>query len=204
MKSRSSIGIAALAMATAVAMPAMAQVNNGGFENPPTVPVTPNDWQYNGAGAGRDGSFVHGGLFSANLNNVSEASNANVLQQTAFGSITPGVTYTLDFWAAGSYGVGGIGQAQIGFMNSVGGLLPGSPVFINIPSSASYTEFTQPFTAPTNASALFLAFNAVTGAVTGSTSHLYVDDVKFAPVPEPTSLAIVAVGGMMLGRRRRV
>src|SRR3954452_7891322 len=129
MNVRSFIVASSFLFASAIALPATAQINNGGFENPPTVPVTPNDWQYNGAGAGRDGTSPHGGQFEANLNNVTEASNANAQQQTAFGSVTPGTTYTLDFWAQASYGVGGIGQAQSAFMNSTGGILPGFPQF---------------------------------------------------------------------------
>ena len=79
MNLRTLIASSALAL-SAFAVPASAAViNNGGFETGPTVPPTPNDWQYNGAGAGRDGSNVHGGAFSANLNNVTEASNANVI-----------------------------------------------------------------------------------------------------------------------------
>src|SRR4051812_22054821 len=161
MKMRSLMCVATLAIGAAAVAPVSAQVNNGGFENPPTVPVTPNDWQYNGAGAGRDGTNPHGGQFEANLNNVTEASNANAQQQTAFGSVTPGTTYTLDFWAQASYGVGGIGQAQSAFMNSTGGILPGFPQFFNIPASAGYVHYTQNYTAPAGASAFFLSFNSV-------------------------------------------
>jgi MYXO-CTERM domain-containing protein len=69
---------------------------------------------------------------------------------------------------------------QLAFLNAAGNLLPGSPQFVNIPASASYVNYGENFTAPANASALLLAFNAVTGAVTGATAHLYVDDVSFA------------------------
>src|SRR3954452_24009866 len=118
MNLRTLVASSALVL-SAVAIPASAAVivNNGGFETGPTSPPTPNDWQYNGAGAGRDGTNVHGGSFAANLNNVTEASNANVQEQTAFGSITPGTSYTLKFWAQEANGIGGIGQAQVAFMN---------------------------------------------------------------------------------------
>jgi hypothetical protein len=203
MNLRTLVASSALAL-SAVAVPASAAIIfNGGFETGPTSPPTPNDWQYNGPGAGRDGTNVHSGSFSADLNNVTEANNANVQEQTPFGSVSAGTTYTLSYWAQGSYGVGGIGQAQVAFMDSGGGILPGYPQFINIPASAGYVQYMQNFTAPANSSALFLAFNSVTGAVQGSTAHVFVDDVNFAPVPEPTAMALFGFGALGLGRRLR-
>lgn len=195
--------IASALLATALCTPSFAQVNNGGFETAPTTPVTPNDWQYNGAGSGRDSTHPHSGQFEANLNNVTQASNANVQQQTAFGSITPGQSYPFSFWAQGDYGVGGIGQAQFAFMNSTGGILGGFPQFINIPASSSYQQFTQSFTAPAGASAAFIAFNAVTGAVQSSTSHLFVDDVRLGVAPEPATITAIVAPALLLRRRRR-
>jgi len=203
MKMRKVVAASSFFIAGALALPALAQVNNGGFENPPTIPVTPNDWQYNGPGSGRDGTNPHSGQFEANLDNITQASNANVQQQTAFGSIVPGTTYTLDFWAQANYGVGGIGQAQVAFLDSSAGILPGSPQFFNIPTSASYAHYTQNYVAPPNSSALFLAFNSVTGAITGSTAHVYVDDARFAAVPEPAALSVIGFSAFGLLRRRR-
>jgi hypothetical protein len=203
MKMRKLVAACSFFIAGAVTLPALAQVNNGGFENPPTIPVTPNDWQYNGLGSGRDGTNPHSGSFEANLNNTTQASNANVQQQTAFGSIVPGTIYTLDFWAQADYGVGGLGQAQVAFLDSGAGILPGSPQFFNIPPSAGYVHYTQNYTAPVNSSALFLAFNSVTGAIAGSTAHVYVDDASFTALPEPASVAVIGLWALQsLGRRR--
>ena len=186
----------------ALAVPASAQINNGGFELPSSTPPAAGEWQYNG-GAVRDGTNPHSGSFAANLDNTVAATNVNAQQQTLFGSVTPGTSYTLKYFAQANYGVSGIGQAQVAFMNSTGGILPGYPQFINIPASASYTSYSQAFNAPANSSALFLAFNSVTGAVAGASAHVYVDDVSFAPVPEPTTLAAFGASAMLLKRRRR-
>lgn len=189
-------------------------INNPGFETAPTTPVTPNDWQYSGS-ALRDSTNPYSGSFEANLNNTTEATNSSVFQQTAFGSVTGGTSYTLSFYSEFQGANGGIAQAQFEFMNSAGGILPGSPSFISLPTTTSnfgvpagYALTSQNFTAPTGASAVFLAFNAITGAVTGSVSHAYVDNVSLAAVstPEPASFAVLAIGAVSLLalRRRRV
>jgi hypothetical protein len=162
------------------------------------------------SGATHDSSNPHSGSYEANLNNVTPGSNVNVQQQTAIGTVTPGVEYTLSFYTEFQGVGGGVGQAQLEFMNSSGGILSGSPTFISLPTTATnfgtpagYQLTSQDFTAPTDASEIFLSFNAVTGANNGDTSHVYVDDVSFAPVPEPTSLTVLAAGStIILGRRR--
>jgi hypothetical protein len=173
-------------------VPAFAQVSNGGFESDA---VGAGQWQYV-MGAVRDNSKPRSGLFAANLNNTSQAQNTNVQQQTLNGTILAGTDYTFTFFAQAEYGVSGIGQAQVAFLNSAGGILPGSPQFINIGASQNYVEYTQNFTAPANASALFLGFNAVTGAVAGASSHVYIDDVRFTAIPEPTSACLLGLAGL--------
>lgn len=190
-------------------------INNSGFETAPTTPVTPNDWQYS-SGASQDNSNPYSGSFEANLNNTTEATNANVFQQTAFGSVTAGTQYTFSFYSEFQGGNGGIAQAQIEFMPSGGGVI-GAPTFINLPTTATgfgtaagYQLTSQNITAPTGASAAFVSFNAITGAVTGSFSHAYIDNVSLAPpalTPEPTSLGILAIGAaasLLVLRRRRL
>ena len=190
-------------------------INNPGFETAPTTPPTANDWQYS-PGASQDNSNPYSGSFEADLNNTVQASNVNVFQQTAFGSVTPGTQYTHSFYSEFQGANGGIAQAQFEFMNSSAGILPGSPSFINLPTTSSnfgtpagYQLTSQNFTAPTGASAVFLAFNAITGAVTGSFSHAYIDNVSLAPAaptPEPASLGILAIGAasLLVLRRRRM
>ncbi len=177
-----------------------AQVSNGGFES---NAVGAGEWQYV-SGAVRDTTNPHNGLFAANLNNTSEANNTNVQQQTLVGSILAGESYTLRFFAQAQYGVSGIGQAQVAFLNSNGNILAGSPQFLTISQSAGYVQYTQSFLAPTNASALFLGFNAVTGAVVGATSHVYIDDVSFTAVPEPSSVYLLCLIGFCFIAYRKI
>ena len=195
-----SLLVAAL-LSPALATPALSQVSNGGFELPPSAPPTAGEWQYN-TGALRDGTSVQSGSFAANLMNTSQGANVNVSQQTLPGSITPNTNYTLSFWSQAQYAVAGEGQLQIGFMNSGGGYLA-PPQFFQIPASSGYVLNTSSFTSPAGASLLFLGFNAVTGAVGGASSQLFIDDVRFAVVPEPTSVAALGLSALVLRRRRR-
>lgn len=161
-----------------IVAPASAQITNGGFESPSDEPPALGQWQYIG-GALRETSSAHGGAYAARMANSAEAANVYVFQQTETGAISAGTQYALRYWAQGEYGVSGVGQVQLSFLNAQGNLLPGSPQFFNIPPSDGYAVYVHNVTAPVNASALYLGFNSVTGAVTGASSLLLVDDVSF-------------------------
>jgi hypothetical protein len=190
------------------AVGALAQniISNPGFES---VPGPTNDWQFSPF-ALRDGTNPNSGLFEANLLQATPGGNTNVLQQTPFGSVTPGVQYNLSYEIEYDGVGGGLAQVQTEFMNSVGGVI-GAPTFVNYFNTspnfgipAGYQLETANFTAPANASAFFFLVGAVTGANQGDTSHVYVDDVSVTAVPEPASLGLLAAAGalMLLAYRR--
>jgi hypothetical protein len=211
-KSIISLGVAAPLVIGAMASMAGANIiNNGSFVTGPTTPVTPNDWQY-GGGATWDNSNPFTGSHDAFLNNTQEANNANVFQQTAFGSVTADTSYTFNYETEFQGGTGAVGQAQFEFLNSTGGVI-GNPDFYSLPTTTSgfgtaagYQLSSQNIIAPTGASAVFVSFNAVTGAVSGSTAQAYIGQVSLTPAatPEPATLGLLGVGslGLLTVRRR--
>jgi hypothetical protein len=188
-------------------------VNNPDFATGPTNPPTPNDWQYNG-GASWDNSNPFVGSHDANLNNTAEANNANISQQTAVGTITPGTTYTFSFYSQFTgVGAGFVGQAQIQFLNSSAGAI-GAPTFVSMPlttsgfgTAAGYQLSSVNVIAPTGASEAYINIGAITGAVAGSSAHAYVGEVSLEPAatPEPASVALLGLGavGLLALRKRK-
>jgi hypothetical protein len=189
-------------------------INNPGFETAPTNPPTANDWQYNG-GATWDTTNPYSGSAEANLNNTAQANNANVSQQTATGTITPGTEYTFSFYSEFTgVGAGFVGQAQLTFLNSAAAPV-GANTFVNFPTTASgfgtragYQLSSVNVVAPAGASEAYVNLGAITGAVAGSSAHAYVDNVSLAPVstPEPAALGLFAIGGLglLLVSRKRM
>ena len=95
----------------------------------------------------------------------------------------------------------------IRFLDLVGvaanGLLGGTGVQNIINSPGGYTLNTLNLTTPAGTDHVQVEFDAVVGAINGSSTTINLDDVSFAVVPEPTSLALLAIGAGSLAVRRR-
>ena len=207
--------LSAAAAALFSAVPAFAQnvLVNGGMETGQANSPFVANWLPNGVAPNttntyaQDSTNPHGGLFDAQFTGASQGNGANaaLFQITGPGSVSPG-NYTLNFWAKTTFvGPSGVGFYQVIFFDSLNGVV-GSTGVQNITNSpAGYTLNTLNITFPAATDHVQVEFDAVVGAIDGSSTTINLDDVSLAPVPEPTSLALAALGGgaMAIRLRRR-
>lgn len=192
-----------LAALTSYTMAGIELTNNGDFElgtvDGWTSFPTPNS-TFAATGDAFSGSFA------GELYNPDEAAGAVIKQANmGVGTVTAGQEVTISFWAKGAAGVGGVSFAE--FFSEIDGggvsssvLLGGSPLFVG--ADWSFYSFTTN-AGPDVSGGVTLQFAAITGAVTGSTMQLFVDDVSVSVVPAPGSVALLGLGGLVATRRRR-
>ena len=143
------------------------------------------------------------------LNNTLEANNLALSQSTALGSVVgAGVTVNYSFdLLGGSQAAGGVDFIHIFDENASGGVISQGPGLLGpyFPSASSWTTFTGSFTTVAGSDHLYIEFDATTGANAGSTDQMGIDNVSLTVAPEPTTLALAAMGmfGIWAIRRSR-
>lgn len=117
------------------------------------------------------------GTHCAYMNNHAEALGLTLKQTTVPGSAIGGlVTWSFDL-KVGQAANGGVFFAQIFAEKSGVGIVGGSGLLGNyVP--ANWTTYSGSFTAPAGTDFVTIQFMANTGAVTGSVSTMYVDNVR--------------------------
>jgi hypothetical protein len=205
--------LGAAAAALFAAFPAFANVLiNGDMETGQANSPFVANWLVNGVAPNttntyaQDSTNPHGGLFDAQFTGASQGNGANaaLFQITGPGSVSPG-DYTLSFWAQTTFvGPSGVGFFQVIFFDAANGVV-GSTGVQNITNSpAGYTLNTLNLTFPANTDHVQVEFDAIVGAISGSSTTINLDDVSLAPVPEPTgALAFGGFAAVAAGARRR-
>jgi hypothetical protein len=212
--SRMSKSVASFVAALAISAPAFANVNiavNGGFESGGFA-----GWTQFPTGSGSQ-TIVSPGSASANaanLNNTTPGA-ANLIKNAniGVGLVQPNSPITVSFDAIGNFGPGGVAFAELFSELSGGGtsasvILSGGP----LNGAANFGDFStgnwrsfsfNAVTGPNVSGGVTVQFNAATGAFAGSTSQLYVDNLRVVVVPEPATVGTLVAGSLLALRRRR-
>jgi MYXO-CTERM domain-containing protein len=202
---KTCISAFAVLAAAGTAMASVELTTNGGFETGDT-----SGWAYFATPAstfGVDSDSPFAGSFNGNLENLADGTAAVIKQANmGIGLVNPGDEITISFWAKNINGVGGVNFAEF-FSEIDGGGTSSAQILGGAPLFASATEWTfyqfTTFAGPDVSGGVTLQFTATTGAVLGSTSQLLIDDVSVSVVPAPGAMALLGLGGLMAGRRRR-
>ncbi len=178
---------------------------NGGFESGDFT-----GWQQFPSGTQTVAGFdPTEGLFAANLDNTNPGSASLIKNNNVgIGVVNPGDPITITFDARGAFGVGGVAFAEFFSEISGGGtsaseILGGAPLALD-PDPAVWKSFSfNTVAGPDVSGGVTLQLTATTGADPSSSASVFYDNVVIDVVPEPTSLALLGLGGLMAMRRRR-
>lgn len=217
---KTSIAILTVLTATGTALAGAAIQSNGSFELGSGTDAL--DWtQFAGGAAGTVSDRVLGNATSGDyamylsaVGDVGIGGGAGITQNTAalgFGSLAAGSSLQLSFDASADLGPGGVGFYVLRILNR-GGAIVADTGLQSLASGGGYQSYsTAALTVPAfgdDPSDFYSAFVEIfvnAGAFEGSFASVYIDNVVItgAYVPAPGAMALLGLGGLIAGRRRR-
>lgn len=145
------------------------------------------------------------GLYDVYMYNVIPAANLALQQSTALGDAVPGlVNYSLDLKVDSSLN-GGVVFIHLWDINATGGVIDQGPGLLGPYFNSGWTTISGSWTAPANVNHFEIEIDCTTGAASGSTEAIEVDNVSLTQVPEPATVSLAAFGllGVLTLRRSR-
>jgi hypothetical protein len=186
--------------------------NAAGSQNIATNPAAPTGWTVSASGTGINSDAVIatdsiagvvgiGGANNPFIDNGAETDGVLLLQGVASASqnvtgFTVGESYILTFDVNARNCCGDVPQGQLSIGGSI--VIPFTSV-TPVGGTNLYNTITVPFTAP----AASLDFLIESRASAGGDATLLVDNFALAVVPEPSTLAVLALSLGLVVRRRR-
>lgn len=210
-----------IALFAAASLSGMASANvleNAGFELGTGADAA--DWaEIVGGPSGsveRSSLMPNSGGFSAymsfdHINNAAAGGAYFIEQVRPVGSIDSSLNYDLSFFAkVDSTDFTGMDAfVQILWLDqdaSNGGGVQGEMLtsLVGLGLNTEYQQFSMNnLDVPDGADSFLLRFQLSAGAVDGIANGFYVDDTSLTAIPAPASAAVLALGGLCVGRRRR-
>jgi hypothetical protein len=196
-----------LSLSLAASVGAANLVVNAGFEDPVTTDGAPfiGFWEaFNGAAVSssvNSTTLPRTGLQSLELSILNtDNSFAGAFQDV---TVIPGLEYTFSGWHASLSSPLDLGtEVRIEWRNSLGEVAR-TPNVSPVPTSV-YSLFELTAEVPAGADIARMVYAIQTfGGEPSNNGTVYVDDVSFALVPEPSSLILLGAGGLALALMRR-
>ncbi len=209
------LGVTALSLLSLTSIASAATVNafaNGSFEIAGTT--TPAEaWLEGGTSGYTRSTDALTGDFSMQLMAQEFGSAVGLQNNVEDGGQPPlivGDQPELSFWSKGFAGTTGNVLFALRYLDGVGGILydSGPQFFQGAINQATWTEITfTPDPVPVGAVAAFIEFSQAIGPIDGDPNlpgTVLIDDVNLdVAIPEPASIALVALGGVSLLFLRR-
>ncbi len=147
---------------------------------------------------------ANSGTFSGELFNNVEASGFVAKQANkGIGVVGPNTDITVSFSLKTDFGVAAVGNVEL-FSEIDGGGVSQSEELLFLTATQDWTDYSfTTTTGPDVSGGVTVQFAAITGAVTGSVSTMFIDDVVIDVVPEPSSLSLLGLSGLALLFRKR-
>ena len=143
------------------------------------------------------------GTYDAYMYNVIPAANLALQQSTALGDAVAGlVNYSFDLKVDSSLN-GGVVFIHLWDINATGGVMDQGPGLLGPYFNSGWQTYSGSWTAPAGVNHFEMEIDCTTGATSGSTEAIEIDNVSITQVPEPATVSLAVMGLLGIWTLRR-